>query len=111
MLLQVSGHEVRVAYSSQDALDMAGKYQPDIVLLDIGLPGMDGYEVARRLRKHPELKELKLIALTGYGQESRPPAISRSGLRLSLGQARRRTETSRSFSGAYEVRIARCDAI
>ena len=70
MLLQVSGHEVRVVYSGQDALDMAGKYQPDIVLLDIGLPVMDGYEVARRLRKHPELKEVKLIAVTGYGQES-----------------------------------------
>ncbi len=70
MLLQVSGHEVRVVYSGQDALDMAGKYQPDIVLLDIGLPVMDGYEVARRLRKHPELKALKLIAVTGYGQES-----------------------------------------
>ena len=70
MLLQVSGHEVRVAYSGQDALDMAAKYQPDIVLLDIGLPVMDGYEVARRLRKHPDLKEVKLIAVTGYGQES-----------------------------------------
>jgi CheY-like chemotaxis protein len=70
MLLQVSGHEVRVAYSGQDALDMAGKYQPDILLLDIGLPGMDGYEVARRLRKHPELKEVKLIAVTGYGQDA-----------------------------------------
>jgi len=70
MLLQVSGHEVRVVYSGQDALDMAGKYQPDIVLLDIGLPVMDGYEVARRLRNHPELKEVKLIAVTGYGQES-----------------------------------------
>ena len=70
MLLQVSGHEVRVAYSGQDALDMAAKYQPDIVLLDIGLPVMDGYEVARRLRKHPDLKGVKLIAVTGYGQES-----------------------------------------
>ena len=70
MLLQVSGHEVRVAYSGQDGLDMADKYQPDIVLLDIGLPGMDGYEVARRLRKQPESKEAKLIAVTGYGQEA-----------------------------------------
>ena len=70
MLLQVSGHEVRVAYSGQDALDMAAKYQPDIVLLDIGLPVMDGYEVARRLRKYPDLKTVKLIAVTGYGQES-----------------------------------------
>jgi CheY-like chemotaxis protein len=69
-LLQVSGHEVRVTYSGQDALDIAGKYQPDIVLLDIGLPGMHGYEVARRLRGHAELKEVELIAVTGYGQEA-----------------------------------------
>ena len=56
--------------AGQDALNMADKYQPDIVLLDIGLPGMDGYEAARRTRKHPELKEVKLIAVTGYGQEA-----------------------------------------
>ena len=70
MLLQISGHEVRVAYSGQDALDMADEYHPDLVLLDIGLPGMDGHEVARRLRKHPDLKEVKLIAVTGYGQDA-----------------------------------------
>jgi PAS domain S-box-containing protein len=70
MLLQMSGHEVRVTYSGQDALETAVEYQPEIVLLDIGLPGMDGYEVARRLRKHPELKEVTLIAVTGYGQDA-----------------------------------------
>jgi CheY-like chemotaxis protein len=70
MLLQMSGHDVRVAYSGQDALDMAAEYQPDIVLLDIGLPGMDGYEVARRVRAQPQLEKVKLIAVTGYGQEA-----------------------------------------
>jgi len=70
VLLQVSGHEVRVSYSGQEALETAAEYQPDIVLLDIGLPGMDGYEVARRLREHPQLKEVKLIAVTGYGQDA-----------------------------------------
>ena len=68
--LRLSGHEARVAYSSQAALETAVEYQPHIVLLDIGLPGMDGYEVARRLRKHPQLKEVKLIAVTGYGQDA-----------------------------------------
>jgi CheY-like chemotaxis protein len=70
MLLQVSGHEVRVAYSGQEALETAAEYQPDIVLLDIGLPGMDGYEVARRLRAHAQLEKVKLIAVTGYGQDA-----------------------------------------
>ena len=70
MLLQVSGHDVRVAYSGPDALETAAEYQPDIVLLDIGLPGIDGYEVARRLRSHAQLERVKLIAVTGYGQEA-----------------------------------------
>jgi len=70
MLLQISGHEVRVAYSGQDALETAAEYLPDIILLDIGLPGIDGYEVARRLRSHAQLERVKLIAVTGYGQEA-----------------------------------------
>ena len=49
---------------------MAVAHQPDIVLLDIGLPDMDGYEVAKHLRQTPELKEMRLIAVTGYGQLS-----------------------------------------
>ena len=70
LLLRVSGHNVRVAYSPKAALEAAAEYQPDVVLLDIGLPEMDGYEVARRLRQQPELNDIKLIALTGYGQDS-----------------------------------------
>jgi len=69
-ILETSGHEVEVAYSAQKALEMAVEHQPDIVLLDIGLPDMDGYEVAKHLRQTPELKETRLIAITGYGQES-----------------------------------------
>jgi CheY-like chemotaxis protein len=69
MLLRLSGHEVRVAYSGPTALDAAVEYQPNVVLLDIGLPEMDGYEVARRLRQHPQLKNVQLVAMTGYGQE------------------------------------------
>src|SRR5919106_1051588 len=69
-ILETSGHEVEVAYSAQQALEMAVEYQPDIMLLDIGLPGMDGYEVAKHVRQTLELKEMWLIAITGYGQES-----------------------------------------
>ena len=68
MMLQTFGYEARAAYSSQSALEMAGHSPPDVVLLDIGLPGMDGYEVARRLRQHPHTKEVKIIAVTGYEQ-------------------------------------------
>ncbi len=70
LLLQVSGHEARVAYSGPAALEAAVEYRPDLVLMDIGLPGMDGYEVARRLRQQPSLRGTMLVAVTGYGQDS-----------------------------------------
>jgi CheY-like chemotaxis protein len=59
-----------VAHTGPDGLEVAVAFRPQIVLMDIGLPGMDGHEVARRLRQHPDLKGVRLIALTGYGRES-----------------------------------------
>jgi two-component system CheB/CheR fusion protein len=70
MTLQLFGHQTETVYSAQSALEMAVEYRPDFVVLDIGLPGMDGYEVARRLRQIPELKDTRLIAATGYGQDA-----------------------------------------
>src|SRR5581483_5397086 len=69
MLLRLQGHEVRVAYSGMAALEMTKTYTPDVVFLDIGMPGMDGYEVARRLRQTPGLGNVMLAALTGWGQK------------------------------------------
>ena len=69
-LLEMSGHEVRLAYDGLSALEAAIAYQPEVVLLDIGLPGLDGYEVAQRIRQQAALKSIMLVALTGYGQES-----------------------------------------
>jgi PAS domain S-box-containing protein len=69
MLLRLQGHEVRVAYDGSAALELVKDYRPDIVFLDIGMPGLDGYEVARRLRRQPGLENVRLAALTGYGQE------------------------------------------
>jgi PAS domain S-box-containing protein len=70
LLLEVWGHEVRTAYDGPAALALAAEYRPDVVLLDIGLPGMNGYEVAQRLRELPGLEKALLVAVTGYGQES-----------------------------------------
>ncbi len=71
-LLEMEGFEVRVAHEGQDALRIAREFQPEVVLLDIGLPGMNGFEVAHGLRSQPESKDALLIALTGYGEaESR----------------------------------------
>jgi two-component system CheB/CheR fusion protein len=69
LLLELSGHEVAVAHDGPEALTTAEALQPQVVLLDIGLPGMDGYEVARRLRENPVLEHVLLVALTGYGSE------------------------------------------
>ena len=70
MLLEASGHEVMVEYGGREALARAKTEQPDVCLLDIGLPGMDGTELARCLRQQPETAGSVLIAATGYGQES-----------------------------------------
>jgi PAS domain S-box-containing protein len=67
-LLKLWGHEVQTAYSGPEALAMARKFRPQIVLLDIGMPGMSGYEVAKQLRAQPEFQSLVITALTGYGQ-------------------------------------------
>ncbi|MGH8566811.1 MAG: response regulator [Gammaproteobacteria bacterium] len=68
MLLGLQGHETRTALDGPAALEVAQVFRPELILLDIGLPGMDGYEVARRLRTEPHM-ETVLIAMTGYGHE------------------------------------------
>jgi PAS domain S-box-containing protein len=68
-LLRVNGHAVRTAADGPSALEAVGAFQPDVILLDIGLPGMSGYEVATQLRRLPGMASARLIALTGYGQQ------------------------------------------
>jgi two-component system OmpR family response regulator len=63
--LRQRGHDVELAFDGPKAVSIAEKYTPDVVLLDLGLPGMDGYEVARLLRQRPTLKKIMLVALTG----------------------------------------------
>jgi PAS domain S-box-containing protein len=69
LLLRLWGHTVRTAYDGPSALAAAAADPPEVVLLDIGMPGMDGYEVARRLRAQAELRSALLVAVTGYGQD------------------------------------------
>jgi signal transduction histidine kinase/DNA-binding response OmpR family regulator len=68
-LLRLVGHEVTLAADGHQALAALSNYRPDFVLLDIGLPGMDGYEVARAIRRLPVADSLVIVALTGYGQD------------------------------------------
>jgi PAS domain S-box-containing protein len=69
VLLKASGHEVRIAHDGASALAIAAEYRPDVVLLDIGLPGMNGYDVARHLRASEQRHPMMLVALTGYGHD------------------------------------------
>jgi PAS domain S-box-containing protein len=66
-LLELAGHEVRVAYEGEAALLVAEAFKPQVVLLDIGMPGMDGYEVGRALRQKPQTRSALLVAITGWG--------------------------------------------
>ncbi len=69
MFLRLAGQEVRVAYDGVTALRISQVFRPQVVFLDLGMPDMDGYDVARQLRKNPELKRAILVALTGWGRE------------------------------------------
>jgi CheY-like chemotaxis protein len=70
LLLEASGHQVIIAHDPFAALERARMEAPQACLLDIGLPGMDGYELARRLRAQPSTAHALLVAITGYGQDS-----------------------------------------
>jgi PAS domain S-box-containing protein len=69
MLLELSGHEVRVAHGGRAALSLAQTFRPDVAILDIGMPELNGYEVARQLRRAPWGARMCLVALTGWGQD------------------------------------------
>lgn len=69
ILVELQGHEVRTAHTGSAALDLAATFVPDVAFIDIGLPGLDGYEVARRFRAAPAFQATVLVALSGYGRD------------------------------------------
>jgi CheY-like chemotaxis protein len=77
--LQGSGNSVRVAFDGPSAFALASDFQPDVVLLDIGLPGMNGYELAALLRAEPRFRDTVLVAVTGYGREADRERARQSG--------------------------------
>ena len=76
-ILNLTGHRAEPVYGPREALERAANFQPDIILLDIGLPGMDGYEVARRIRARGS--PVRIVALTGYGRTRDPAHAVRAG--------------------------------
>jgi CheY-like chemotaxis protein len=108
MILESYGNELFIAYSGQQAIQLAEKHQPDVILLDLSMPVVDGYEVARTIRRQPRGQEPMLIALTGWVQERDKQKARDAGfdhhvvkptkasdLRGILSQAKRRTADTR----------------
>ena len=84
MLIELAGHEVLLAENGAMGLEMFKSTRTDIALVDIGLPGMDGYEIARRLRAEPNGAGVFLVALTGYGSASDRDRSRQAGFDLHL---------------------------
>ncbi len=85
-VLSLSGHRVLVARDGASGIDKARESRPDVVLCDIGLPDLDGYEVARRIRSVPELRETRLIALSGYAQPEDRERARQAGFEAHLAK-------------------------
>jgi CheY-like chemotaxis protein len=85
-LLRSLGGEVRVAYDGPSALEMLADFRPDVALMDIGMPRMDGYELARQVRERPDYRDIVLIALTGWGKEEDRRRAQEAGFAYHLGK-------------------------
>ncbi|PYM44914.1 MAG: hypothetical protein DME16_19205 [Candidatus Rokuibacteriota bacterium] len=79
ILLRVAGHDVQVAHDGPSTLKIAAAFLPEVVFLDVGMPGMDGFETARQLRQRVELAKVVLVALTGYGREEDRARATQAG--------------------------------
>ncbi len=84
VLLRTMGQDVDEAYDGLTALELARRHRPDVILLDIGLPGLDGYEVARRCRREKDLEQTLLVAMTGYGKEEDRRRSQEAGFNVHL---------------------------
>src|SRR5207247_1495512 len=94
-LLELSGHTVEVAHTGISGVAAAQQFQPQVVLCDLGLPGMDGYQVAAELRRNPTTANARLIALSGYGLEEDMRRSVEAGFNLHLTKPVEFTELER----------------
>lgn len=104
ILLRASGHEVFSASDGLAAVQVASENSPDVVLLDIGLPGLNGYEVAKRIRQQPGGKEVVLVALTGYGQDTDRQLSAQSGFNHHLVKPARLEQVREILAAAAKQR-------
>ncbi len=85
-VLDLLGHEGHIAYTGEQGLEKARKLKPDVILCDIGLPGIDGYEVARILRADPALCQVQLVAISGYAQPEDVQCAMEAGFDIHLSK-------------------------
>jgi CheY-like chemotaxis protein len=97
-------HEVEIAYDGRAAVERARSFHPDVVLLDIGLPVLNGYQVAEELRKSPEAAHSVIIAITGYGQSSDRERALQSGFDFHLVKPAEPTQVLRMIDDALQHR-------
>jgi CheY-like chemotaxis protein len=106
LLLGLEGYQVECAYDGEQALVGAGRFRPEVVLLDLGLPRFSGYEVARRLRAEPTGDDVLLVAVSGYGRERDRQAAREAGFDLHLTKPADPDEVLRVLSERRELREA-----
>ena len=84
MLLEMMGHEVCIVHDGVEAVEKATTFRPDIILLDLGMPQLNGYEACARIREQPSNKRTLIVALTGWTQEDKKQRSQRAGFDLHL---------------------------
>jgi signal transduction histidine kinase len=99
MMLELGGHTVATAHHGPGAVEAAGTFRPEVVLLDIGLPGLNGYDVARALRARPETRDVLIVAMTGYGQDTDRERSRDAGIDHHLVKPIDPTEVRRLLAG------------
>jgi CheY-like chemotaxis protein len=103
LLLELWGHNVRVAYDGAAGLEAARNYRPDCLVLDIGMPKLDGYSLAKMVRQEPGLEQAKLIALTAYGDEKAIRSVKEAGFDYHLVKPASPLELERILTMLNEV--------
>jgi CheY-like chemotaxis protein len=99
MMLSIMGHETRTAHDGESAVETAEVFLPDVVLLDIGLPKLNGYEVAQRIRERPWGTSMFLIAVTGWGQDEDRQRSSEVGLNVHMVKPVEPSELEKLLAG------------
>jgi CheY-like chemotaxis protein len=100
MLLGLGGHEVRVVHRGKEGVAVAVGWVPDFICCDLGMPGMDGFEVARALKGHPHTADIPLIAVTGYGDDATRRRAGEAGFDFFLTKPADPEAILRLFPGA-----------